>query len=64
MKWKPISQLPKKDAPFLIYAPSCDPKKPLIHIAWFEPKAKCWSLLPEMWLKGITHWMPLPKGPK
>jgi hypothetical protein len=56
-------RLPDKDAAYLIFAPSMDKKCPLIAIAWYQPGIG-WNLLPNVWRKAITHWMPLPKPPK
>jgi len=56
-------KLPDKDASYLIHAPSADPKSPWITCAWYDPRIPAWSMLPECWLKAITHWMPLPKEP-
>lgn len=55
---------PSKSAPYLIFAPSADPEKPLIHVAWFDPDEDQWSGLVECWLRAITHWMPLPEPPE
>ena len=64
MKWISIEdKLPDKDAVYLIHAPSADPDKPFIHIAWYDPDFG-WSLLPKVWIPAITHWMPLPEPPK
>jgi transcription elongation factor Elf1 len=64
MNWIDIAkELPKEDKPYLIHAPSMDEKKPLIKIAWYNPKTG-WSLLPECWIDAITHWMPLPIPPE
>ena len=54
--------LPKEDGHYIIHAPSADPKKPFVTMAWYNP-ASGWSLLPECWCKAITHWMPKPKPP-
>jgi hypothetical protein len=54
---------PPKDAPYIIHAPSLDYQKPMIQIAWYNPSSG-WSLIPEVWIDSITHWMPLPKPPR
>jgi hypothetical protein len=64
MDWKLIKkELPKKEGPYLVFAKSKNPKIPFIYVAWYEPKFG-WSLIPEVWVKSLTHWMPLPKPPK
>jgi hypothetical protein len=63
--WIPCNEhLPPTDGKVLIYAPSADDAKPLITTAWYDPNGFGWSMLPENWLRAITHWMPLPAGPK
>ena len=65
MEWIAIKdRLPKKDAPYLVFAESADPKKPFIQIAWYNPLGMSWSLIPTVWINAITHWMPLPRRPK
>ncbi len=58
-------QLPTRDDRYLVYAPSADPDKPLIITAWYNPTnpTNPWSLLPEIWIDAITHWMEIPKPP-
>ena len=64
-EWVSIQEcLPKKDALYLIYAPSADPDKPFIHVAWFNPKNKLWTLNLQIWIDAMTHWMPLPEPPE
>ena len=53
---------PTDDAALIIHAESADPKMPLIVTAWFSPDFGL-SLVPEMWIPSITHWMPLPEPP-
>ena len=53
---------PKKRGVYIIHAPSADPKKPLIAMAYFN-EDETWSLLPECWCRAITHWMPKPSPP-
>ena len=69
VKWKDVpawisvnDRLPDKNALYLIYAPSLDKNSPLIQCAWYDPNGFGWSGLVEIWLKAITHWMPLPES--
>ena len=56
MSWISMNdQLPKEDAPYLVYARTADPQASFIQIAWYEPDGFGWSLLPEAWVKAITH---------
>ena len=64
MEWISIKKrLPKKDALYLIFAPSMDKKKPLKATAWYRP-GYGWSLLQETWIKGISHWIKFPDNPE
>ena len=64
MKWVKIEDsLPVEEGLYLVHAPTADVQKPLITVAWYNPKSG-WSLLHPYWLKAITHWMPLPKAPQ
>jgi hypothetical protein len=54
--------LPPSNGLYLIHAPSADPKKPLIHMAGFWDGK--WMGLVPVWLKHISHWMPLPSAPR
>lgn len=54
--------LPKEDGHYIVHAPSADPDKPLVAMAWYNPELG-WSLLQECWCKAITHWMQKPKPP-
>jgi len=64
MNWIKFSDKePPESGLYLIFAPSSDPSSPFIYVAWFEPGFG-WSLLPQMWIDAITHWMPLPDPPK
>jgi hypothetical protein len=57
-------RLPSESGKYIILAPSADPDKPLITIAWFEPSVVFgWSLLTPHWIIATTHWMPLPTPP-
>lgn len=61
--WHKVSDgLPKKDGSYIIFAPSSDPKQPLIRQAWYDPNFG-WSLLPAVWIDSISHWMELPGWP-
>ena len=63
--WVPVSErLPDKDALYIVHAPSADPEKPMIHVAWYEPNGYGWSILPKVWIDAITHWMPMPDAPR
>jgi Protein of unknown function (DUF551) len=55
-------RLPSIDGSYLVHCPSADPDKPLIATAWYNPNAG-WSLLPDLWINAITHWMSLPAPP-
>lgn len=61
--WTPMTTPPTADMLYLVYAPSADPDRPLIHVAWWDIEGGHWSLLPSAWLSAITHWMPLPAPP-
>lgn len=64
MNWVPVTdRLPTEDGKYLIYAPSADPDKPFIHVAWYDPGFG-WSLLPQVWVDAITHWMEFPGPPE
>ena len=55
--WIPIKdRLPEEDGKYLIHAPSADKEKPLIALAWYDPKGFGWSGIVAVWLKNITHW--------
>jgi len=56
-------RLPDKDAPYLVFIPTADDTKSLIHITWYNPNFG-WSGLVEYWIDAITHWMPLPDWPE
>ena len=68
MKWIPVRErLPDEDGKYLVYIPTMDEEKPYIGIAWYHPGLKYklgWSLLPILFIKAITHWMPLPIPPE
>jgi hypothetical protein len=57
-------RLPDEDGKVIVHCPSADPDKPLIAMAWYDPRGFGWSLLPEVWIRAIRHWMPLPSPPK
>ena len=60
--WHAVADgLPAEDTAVIIYAPSMDPDKPLIVIAWYDP-ASGFSLIP-VWAEAVTHWMYLPEPP-
>ena len=54
---------PTANAALIVHAESADPKMPLIVTAWFSPDFGL-SLVPEMWIPSITHWMPIPDPPE
>lgn len=60
--WTPIATLPERDASYLVFCRSADPRSPLTTTAWFQPGVG-WSALPQCWVEAITHWMELPKPP-
>jgi len=65
MKWISIKdRLPDKDAPYLVFIPTADETKPLIQIAWHDPREYGWSNIATYWIDAITHWMELPDWPK
>jgi|GEM_PF-4010023 len=62
-EWVECSKaMPPDNALYLVYAPSCDPEKPMISLAWYEPNGFGWSLT-HVWCEAITHWARLPKRP-
>ena len=64
MKWIEFKdQKPTEEGLHLILASSADPKKPYRNIAWWTLGKEEWSLLPQVWIDAITHWMSLPKSP-
>ncbi len=64
MKWhRWPDEKPPEDDLYIIYAPSMDPEKPLITVAWYDPRIDEWSLLPEVWIDAIHSWMFLPDPP-
>lgn len=54
-------RLPKEEGRYIIYAKAV--KKNGITIAYYYPEMGWW-LVASSNIKGITHWMPLPKPPK
>lgn len=56
-------RLPDNEGAYLVYAASENKDKPFIQIAWFYIEDKSWGLIPSIWAKAITHWMPLPDAP-
>jgi hypothetical protein len=61
--WIPIKDLPQKEGPYLVFIPSADPLKPFMEKAWYDPRGFGWSLIPDVLIKGITDWMPMPPPP-
>jgi hypothetical protein len=59
--WQDKSPPPERTGFYLIHAPSADPKSPLLAMCWWN--GETWEGLVAVWLKAITHWMPLPKPP-
>lgn len=57
-------RLPEKEGVYLIHAPSADPDKPFIHVAWWSNSNQRWELIAISWANAVTHWMPLPKPPE
>ena len=63
MKWIDIKdEKPTKDGLAIMLAPSADPDKPLIMLAWYDPKKDFWTGHPIGF--KVTHWMALPEAPK
>ena len=58
-------QLPTEDGAYLIFAPSEDPEKPFVGVAWYDPSGFGWSSggVPKVWIDAITHWQPIPPAP-
>ena len=56
-------KMPAKEGMYFVYAESQDPDQYLNTIAWYDPKTKEWTLIPESWAEAITHWMSTPKAP-
>jgi hypothetical protein len=64
-EWISVEErLPDVDGKVIVHCPSADPGKPLIAMAWYDPGGFGWSMLPQVWIDGITHWMSLPEPPK
>ncbi len=62
--WIPVAErLPDKDALYIVCAPSADPDRPMLSIAWYDPRGFGWSLLAGVWIEALTHWMPMPEPP-
>jgi len=63
-RWIKCSErVPEIDGAYAIYAPSMDKDCPLIMTAYYHESVG-WSMLPQVWIDAITHWMPLPEAPK
>ena len=54
---------PKGDGRALVFAPSCDPKKPFVAMAWWTD-GEGWLHIPGVWADAITYWRPLPDPPR
>lgn len=68
MRWTEISSPPEEDGSYIVCAPSEDPRRPLVTMAWFNPSRPAgtmdgWSQLPAVWLRALTHWTHLPTTP-
>lgn len=66
--WIPADErLPDEPGKCLVFVPTADPERPLIHVAWYEPEGTDnmpgWQLLPAVLCDAISHWMPLPDPP-
>jgi len=57
-------QSPDDGGRYLVFAPSMDPEVPFVTVAWWSTRNQRWELLPAVWAKAVTHWMPLPKPPE
>jgi len=55
---------PPEDGPYMIHAPSADPQKPMISLAWYNPAKDEWSALPKTWTSAIDAWMFIPPPPE
>jgi len=52
--WLPRGYWPWKfNGPVLVYAPSMDPIKPFMVVAWWDGERL--SLLPDEWIPAVTH---------
>jgi len=54
---------PTQSGHYIIHAPSADPEKPFITMAWYDLNDR-WTLLPKCWCDAITHWTHKPNPPK
>jgi hypothetical protein len=61
-RWRPMSDTPPEGM-HLVYAPSADPKRPVIVTAWWLADDRQWSIIVKYWANAVTHWMPLPTPP-
>ena len=63
-KWVAMSDKePPRDELYLVYAPSCDPDRPFMGVAWYDRRG-FWYPLPKAWAGAVTHWATLPLPPK
>ena len=61
--WNDVQEdIPERDGVVLVYCPSQHPEKGLTALAWYNPE-KGWSQMPNVWLRAITHWQPIPSPP-
>ena len=52
--------------PYLVYAESADPEKPLYAVCYYwpdDPPESRWGPLPGIWSRAITHWARLSPPP-
>lgn len=67
MTWIRVTErLPEKAGTYPVFIPTADPKRPLRHVAWFEPEGtpnmSGWQVNPLA--ASITHWCEWPEDPK
>ena len=55
---------PPDDGFYLVFAPSADPERPLIAMAFWSSKESRWELVLKYWAEAITHWQELPDPPQ
>jgi hypothetical protein len=60
MQWiKLADRQPPTDGKYLVFAENAAGEA-FVHVAWWQDG---WSLLPDVWCRAISHWMPLPRPP-
>ena len=66
MTWIHVTErLPEKAGTYPVFIPTADPKRPMRHVAWFEPEGtpnmSGWQVNPLS--ASITHWCEWPEDP-